>query len=61
MVEEKAIGGGRAVDLVAENEKERIAVEVETGKSDAFYNLTKNLGEGFDKVIVVNLKKKKGK
>ena len=47
------------MDLVAENDKERIAIEIETGKSDAFYNLTKDLGEGFDKVIVVNLKTKK--
>ena len=58
VVEEKAIGKGKTVDLVAENENEKIAVEIETGKSDAFHNLTKNLGSGFDKIIVVNLKKK---
>jgi hypothetical protein len=58
VTEEKAIGKGKTVDLVAENEEEKIAVEIETGKSDAFYNLTKNLGNGFDKIIVVNLKKK---
>jgi len=61
VTEEKPIGGGKSVDLVAENDKERIAVEIETGKSDAFYNLTKDLKEGFDKVVVVNLKRKKGK
>jgi len=59
VTEEKSIGGGKAVDLVAENDKEKIAIEIETGKSDAFYNLTKDLGKGFDKVVVVNLKRKK--
>jgi len=58
VTEEKPIGGGKTVDLVAESDEERIAIEVETGKSDAFYNLTKDLKEEFDKVIVVNLKRK---
>ncbi len=58
MIEEKPIGGGKSVDLVAVNDMEKIAIEVETGKSDAFYNLTKDLGEALDKVIVVELKKK---
>jgi hypothetical protein len=61
VTEEKSIGGGKAVDLVIENGKERIAKEIDTGKSDAFYNLTKDLEEGFDKVVVVNLKKKERK
>jgi hypothetical protein len=59
VTEEKKIGGGKAVDLVAVNEKERIAIEVETGKSDAFYNLTKDLQGGFDRVIVAEVKKRK--
>ena len=59
VIEEKPIGGGKIVDLVAENDKERIGIEIETGKSDVFYNLTKDLEKGFDKVIVVNLKKKR--
>ena len=58
VTEEKKIGGGKAVDLVAVNDKERIAIEVETGKSDAFYNLTKDLKGGFDRVIVVEVKKR---
>ncbi len=58
VTEEKPIGGGKSVDLVAENDSERIAIEIETGKSNAFYNLTKNLDKEFDKIIVVNLKKK---
>ncbi len=59
VIEEKPIGGGESVDLVAENDRERIAVGIETGKSDAFHNLAKDLEKGFDKVIVVNLKKKR--
>jgi hypothetical protein len=59
VTEEKKIGGGKSVDLVAVNDKERIAIEVETGKSDVFYNLTKDLKGGFDKVIVVEVKKEK--
>ena len=58
VVEEKPIGGGKSVDLVAENDKEKIAIEIETGKSDAFHNLAKDLEKDFDKVIVVELKRK---
>ncbi len=58
VTEEKPIGGGKTVDLVAVNGKERIAIEIETGKSDAFHNLTKDLEKDFDRVIVVELKRK---
>jgi len=61
VIEEKPIGGGKSVDLVAENDKEKIAIEIETGKSNAFHNLAKDLEKGFDKVIVVNLKRKGGR
>jgi hypothetical protein len=61
VTEEKPIGGGKTVDLVAVNGKERIAIEIETGKSDAFHNLTKDLEKDFDRVIVVELKRKEGK
>jgi hypothetical protein len=61
VTEEKPIGGGKTVDLVAAKGKEKIAVEIETGKSDAFHNLAKDLESEFDKVIVVELKKKKEK
>jgi hypothetical protein len=61
VTEEKPIGGGRTVDLVAVNAKEKIAIEIETGKADAFHNLAKDLEKGFDKVIVVNLKKREEK
>jgi hypothetical protein len=47
--------------LVAVNKKEKIAIEIETGKSDAFQDLAKDLEKDFDKVIVVNLKKREEK
>ena len=45
------IGEGKAVDLVATKGNERIAIEVETGKSDAIGNIEKDLETGFDKVV----------
>lgn len=44
---------GGAVDILAERPGERIAVEVETGKSDIKANLDKLRGAGFDRVIFV--------
>ncbi len=49
---ECAVADG-AVDLVAERPGTRIAIEVETGKSDIKANLRKLQGEAFDRVIVV--------
>ena len=46
------IGGGKAVDLVATKGKEHIAIEVETGKSDAQGNVRKCEEAGFHKVVV---------
>ena len=54
---EYPIGKGKAIDLVAKNSKERIAIEVETGKSDVVANIEKCLKAGFKKVIVVALAK----
>ena len=55
VTEEVPIGGGKTVDLVAENGKERIAIEIETGKSDAVANIRKCLAAGFDRVVCVAL------
>jgi len=33
--EEKPIGAGKTVDLVASKSRRKIAIEIETGKSDA--------------------------
>ena len=51
--EEYAVGKGKAIDLVAKKAKERIAIEVETGRSDALANISKCLEAGFRNVKVV--------
>jgi hypothetical protein len=51
--EEVPIGGGRAVDLVASKEGRRIAIEIETGMSDAEGNVKKCKDAGFETVVTV--------
>lgn len=51
--EEVPIGAGKALDLVATRDGERIAIEVETGKSDARANLAKRKGAGFHKLLTI--------
>jgi len=53
--EEFAIGQGKTIDLVAMKGIERIAIEIETGKSDAVGNINKCLEVGFEKIVVVAL------
>jgi hypothetical protein len=53
VTEEYPLGGGKAIDLVAERHGKRFAFEVETGKSDAIANVRKCLDAGIGKVIVV--------
>jgi hypothetical protein len=50
---EKPIGGGAAVDVAAEKDGVRMAVEVETGNSDAVHNVKRALEAGFDKVLFI--------
>ena len=50
---EHVIDGNGAVDLLAERPGERVAVEIETGKSDIEMNLSKVSGAGFDRVVLV--------
>jgi hypothetical protein len=50
---EHLIAGNGAIDLLAERPGERLAVEVETGKSDIKTNLAKVTGAGFDRLIVI--------
>jgi len=50
--QEVSIPGG-FVDLVATRGMERVAVEVETGRSDALGNVAKLAGKGYDRVLVV--------
>ena len=58
VLEEYPIGGGKTIDLVAVNEKKRVAIEIETGKSDAVSNVKKALDAGFDRVICIPVDKK---
>jgi HJR/Mrr/RecB family endonuclease len=55
---EYKLAGGRSVDVVAERDGNRIAIEVETGKSDSIYNIRKDLEYGFDEILVVVLDEK---
>jgi hypothetical protein len=50
---EKAVGDGGAVDIVAIRDGRKVAVEIETGKSDALANIEKDLKAGFDAVVSV--------
>lgn len=50
---EHQVKGNGAVDLLAAKPGEKIAVEVETGKSDIRMNLTKIQDAGFDRVILI--------
>lgn len=51
VIEEMTIGRGKAVDLVAEKDGKRLALEIETGKSEAVHNIRKDLEAGFDRVV----------
>ena len=53
MTAEHPIPGDGAVDLMAERPGERVAIEVETGKSDIKANLAKLKNAGFDRVVMV--------
>jgi len=54
---EYKLPGGKSVDLVAEKDGNRIAVEIETGKSDVIYNLQKCWKAEFDEIWIVALTK----
>lgn len=56
LVEEEVIhiGGAWTVDLVANKDGERIAVEMETGKSDMAANARKSERAAFQKLISVH-------
>lgn len=52
MVEiEKSIGNGKTIDIEAQKGNEKVAIEVETGKSDAIENIRKCLDFGYNRVI----------
>ena len=51
--DEVSLDEGGAVDMVATRSGERIAVEIETGKSDAAHNVEKCLRIGFPRIVVI--------
>lgn len=55
VIEEYPIGGGRTVDLACFKDGRKLAIEIETGKSYAAYNLKKCLEAGFDEVRGVRI------
>jgi len=50
---EQPIEGDGVVDIVAERAGERVAIEIETGKSDIKMNIEKTRLSGFDRVILL--------
>jgi len=52
---EKPVGEGKTVDIIASKDGERMAIEIETGKSDVDKNMLKCLNEGFSKITMVPL------
>ena len=50
---EVPVGDGKAVDLVASKGRKRIAIEVETGKSDVEGNTKKCKEAGFEEVVIL--------
>jgi len=53
VIKEESVNGGKTVDLSIENNGKKVAVEIETGRSDALWNIQKDLEAGFDEVISV--------
>jgi hypothetical protein len=53
ILEEIKIGGGKFIDLIGIKGQERIAIEIETGKSDYKKNIEKCLGKDFKKIYVI--------
>jgi Holliday junction resolvase-like predicted endonuclease/energy-coupling factor transporter ATP-binding protein EcfA2 len=53
IIREHTIKGNGAIDLLAHRPGERIAIEVETGKSDIKENINKIKNAGFDKIILL--------
>ncbi len=53
VIKEKPIGEGKTIDIWVEKGGQNIAVEIETGKSDALANIVKSLKAGAHKIICV--------
>ncbi|HUU16303.1 MAG TPA: DUF87 domain-containing protein [Sedimentisphaerales bacterium] len=53
VTEEAAVGEGKTIDILAVKDGQKIAFEIETGKSDVAANVKKCLNMGIDRIIVV--------
>lgn len=53
VTKEYPIGNGQSVDLVAQNDNKKIAIEIETGRSDILRNIEKCIAEDFQKIMVI--------
>ncbi len=52
---EKPLDNGHAVDIVAAKDGRKLALEIETGKSDALENIKKNLEAEFDSIYSLGI------
>ncbi len=50
---EEPVGNGKSVDLVASKNNYKIAIEIETGRSDILANINKCLSHYYDHIILV--------
>ena len=50
---EVSVGKGRTIDLVATRDHERLAFEIEIGKSDAAVNVQKCLEAKIEKIFII--------
>lgn len=55
---EKPIGEGKTVDIAASRDEEKIALEIETGKSDIAGNILKYSEEKFSRLILIPINSK---
>jgi hypothetical protein len=53
LTREHIIQGNGAIDLLAERPGQRVAIEVETGKSDIRENIRKVQAAGFDRIVLL--------
>ncbi len=56
ITENYLLGKGKEIDIVVEKDNEKIAIEIETGKSDAYANIQKCLDANVDKILCLTTK-----
>jgi len=55
---ESPIGEGKTIDIVASKDGQRLAIEIETGKSDVFENVLKNINHECSKIVMIAMNDK---